>query len=105
MIRATALLATPSTVSWPTESELMTVLVVELGLCQPGETTYQSGSAWASVSLSRPSVRQGRRPTAGTLQLPAATPSSAGLPELPAASGQGSLPGSFSSVWAARMAM
>src|SRR4051812_23246992 len=100
MITAAELLAAPSTVSWPTLSELMRVLVVELGLCQPGETAYQSGSAAASTSFSSPSVRQGKRPIAGTAQLPAAIPSSAGLPALAAASGHGRLPGSSSPAWA-----
>src|SRR4029077_5969763 len=93
MMTATA--SMPSTVIWPGVFELMTVLVVLFGLAQPGETTYQSGSVAASSGLSIPSVLHGSRPTAGRVQFPAAMPSCAGLPTFPAASGQGSEPGSF----------
>src|SRR5205809_7521412 len=60
MIRATA--ACPSTFSWPMVFELMVRVVVLVTSCQPGDTTYQSGSADESTSLSSPSVRQGNRP-------------------------------------------
>ena len=63
MIRATAALACPSTFSWPMVFELMVRVVVLVTSCQPGDTTYQSGSADESTSLSSPSVRQGNRPT------------------------------------------
>ena len=62
MIRATAALACPSTFSWPMVFELMGRVVVLVTSCQPGDTTYQSGSADESTSLSSPSVRQGNRP-------------------------------------------
>ena len=88
MIRATALFAAPSTVSWPSESELIVRFVVELGRCQPLETAYHSGSPVESTSLSSPSVRQGRRPTAGAAQKEASMPSFA-VPKFPGASGQG----------------
>src|SRR2546422_1985571 len=57
MIRATAALACPSTFSWPMVFELMVRVVVLVTSCQPGDTTYQSGSADESTSLSSPSVR------------------------------------------------
>src|SRR3954451_26557 len=100
MISATALLATPSTVSCPTEFELITVCVVLLGKAHPGDTTYQSGSFSASTSLSRPSGRHRSRPIAGSVQTPDATPSLL-VPKFPGASGQGRRPGSSSVVVAA----
>src|SRR6185436_13536641 len=52
-----------------------------VGLTQPGDTMYHSGSEEASSGLSIPSVLQGRRPTAGRLpQTDAVMPSWAGLP-------------------------
>src|SRR5688500_8799127 len=105
MSRATAAFASASTVSWPPQQampesgsvqlELITVFVAAFGFAQPDAATYQSGSPEASNTFGRPNVRHGSLPTAGTVQLPAAMPSFA-VPMLPAASGQGMLPGSFS---------
>src|SRR5437879_697512 len=104
MISATA--AEPSTVNCPVEqawvppalpqSELMYVVnggEVLLLSAQPADTTYHNGSFAESRSLSMPRVRHGSLPTAGSVQLGAAVPSLAGLPTLPAASGQGNRPG------------
>src|SRR5437879_11367674 len=110
MISATA--AEPSTVNCPVvqawvppglpQSELMYVVnggEVLLLSAQPADTTYHSGSFAESRSLSMPRVRHGSLPTAdpggtaGSAQLGAAVPSLAGLPTLPAASGQGNRPG------------
>src|SRR5260221_13414608 len=91
--------AIPSSVSWPLESELMDVLVPVYP--QPGDTTYHRGSPDTSVSLSRPSVRHGRRPTFGKLQLEATLPSFAVSSKYAAASGQGSAPGLFSPAFTA----
>src|SRR5262245_26751265 len=99
MMRAIASFAAPSTVSCPAELELMNVVSagkVEFDSAQPGDTTYQSGSASASTSWSRPSVFQGRRPTAGKVQLPLACPSFAPPAKLFGASGQGRRPGLLS---------
>src|SRR5438445_2600512 len=112
MISATAAFAEPSTVNCPVEqawvppalpqSELMYVVnggEVLLLSAQPADTTYHSGSFAESRSLSMPRVRHGSLPTAdpggtaGSAQLGAAVPSLAGLPTLPAASGQGNRPG------------
>src|SRR5436305_2931930 len=105
MISATAAFDCPSTGSWPMKQvmpdpaslqfELITVVVSAFGFAQPFATTYQSGSPAASMKFSVPIVFHGKRPTAGTLQLPLAMPSS-GPPTLPAASGQGKAPGLFS---------
>src|SRR5437879_4633418 len=103
MISATESFAAPSTVSWPEVFELMVSIAVLEGSAQPTDTTYQSGSLAASTSLSNPSVRQGRRPTAGRAQLPAAIPSLL-VPKLPGASGQGNRLGLFSVACAARCA-
>jgi hypothetical protein len=88
MIKATALFAAPSTVSCPSESELIVRFVLEFGRCQPLETAYHSGSPAESTSLSSPSVRQGSRPTAGAVQKLASMPSFE-VPKFPGASGQG----------------
>src|SRR5262245_64103795 len=77
MIRATASLATPSTVSCPLELELITELPPE-GTPQLVDTTYQSGSPDASTSLSVPIVRQGKRPTLSEVPQPVPV-----LPSLP----------------------
>src|SRR5713226_8155386 len=90
MISATAAFAWPSTLSWPIVFELMTRFPAVIA--HPGETTYHSGSLWASTSLSRPSVRHGNRPTAGSVQAAAAWPSLA-VPIFPGASGHGRRPG------------
>src|SRR6185436_5185159 len=104
MISATAAFGSPSTASCPTVFELMVSVAVPGGTsAQPGDTAYQSGSAAASTSFSTPSVRHGNRPTAGSVQLPAATPSLV-PPALPGASGHGSRPGLFSPLRAARCA-
>src|SRR5947207_2433396 len=93
MIMATAALAVPSAARLPTLLELMPSVGVDVfGMAQPAETMYQSGSPVASRSLSMPSVRQGRRPTAGSVQLPEAMPSF-GPPMLAADSGHGRRPG------------
>src|SRR5437867_3070374 len=77
MMRATVSL-TPSTVRSPVlhsmvaslvQLELMMVFPDALGFDQPDATTYQSGSPDASTNRSVPSVRQGKRPTAGSVQL------------------------------------
>ena len=75
MTSATAALAVPSSVSCPGEFELMVSSEVTVGRAQPGDTTYHSGSPLASRSFGKPSVRQGSRPIAGSVQLPAAIPS------------------------------
>src|SRR5258708_3877129 len=90
MIRATAALAWPSTLSWPIVFELMTRFPAVIA--HPGETTYHSGSLLASTSLSNPSVRHGNRPTAGSVQAAAAWPSLA-VPIFPRASGHRRRPG------------
>ena len=77
MISATAVCAPSARTRRPRESELIVSLLRVVGSAQPGETAYQSGSPAASVSLSSPSVRHGRRPSAGKEQLPAAMPSRA----------------------------
>src|SRR6266513_302753 len=105
MISATAFAET-STVNCPVvqawvppalpQSELMYMVnggEVLLLSAQPADTTYHSGSFAESRSLSMPRVRHGSLPTAGSVQLGAAVPSLAGLPTLPAASGQGKRPG------------
>src|SRR5438046_1170472 len=93
MIAATAALAWPLTARLPAVLELMpSVGVVLLGSAQPADTMYQSGSPAASCSLVMPSVRQGRRPTAGSVQVPEAMPSLT-VPMLAGASGQGRRPG------------
>src|SRR5882672_2785977 len=89
MIRATAAFAWPSTFNVPIVFELMTRFPAVIA--HPGETTYHSGSLLASTSLSSPSVFHGSRPTAGSVQFPAAMPSLA-PPIFPAASGQGKRP-------------
>src|SRR5688500_5928669 len=89
MIRAAAAFAAPSTESCPAVFELSTPPVT----LQPGDTTYHRGSPAASSNGSTPSVRHGKRPTAGSPQFAEASPSLAGLPILALASGQGSLPG------------
>src|SRR4026209_1409210 len=99
MIAATD--STPSTVIWPVAFALM----IWLGLAHPGETTYQSGSLSASRGLLMPSVLQGRRPTAGRAQLPAALPSLTGSPTQPGASGQGRKPGLSSVIGALGVAV
>src|SRR4051812_37103469 len=101
MMSATAALATPSTVSCPTELELITGKVVLEVNAQPGETTYQSGSPSASTSFSVPIVRQGKRPTLGKVQLDAVFPSVLELSKEPGASGQGRAPGLSSPAFAA----
>src|SRR5690242_7313642 len=97
MMRATAALATPSSVSCPGVSELITGLVGFAegpALAQFGDTTYQSGSPEASTNISLPMVRQGKRPTTGSVQVAKALPS---VPlvelKLPGASGHGNAPG------------
>src|SRR6266540_1700667 len=87
MMRATASFNAPSTVSCPLVLELMIGSGEPLVYAHPGPTTYQSGSPDASTSWSVPMVRQGKRPTFGSEQFPAAWPS------VPAASGQGRAPG------------
>src|SRR5712692_1575254 len=105
MMSATAALAWPSTVSCPVQQvmadmesvqlELITVLVTALGFAHPFATTYQSGSPLASRSLLMPIVFHGRRPTAGRVQFPGASPSFP-VPILAADSGQRNAPGFFS---------
>src|SRR5205814_8318835 len=77
MMRATVSL-TPSTVRSPVlhsmvaslvQLELMMVFPDGPGFDQPEATTYQSGSPEASTNFSLPIVRQGKRPTAGRVQL------------------------------------
>src|SRR5688572_32041994 len=60
MMSATTVFASASTVSWPRLFELITRFAPSYA--QPGDTTYQSGSALASSSLSSPRVFQGSRP-------------------------------------------
>src|SRR3954447_392542 len=99
---ATTLLV-PSTDRFPLAGVALATLIIfpaTGGLAskaQLADTAYQSGSEEASSSLSRPSVRHGRRPTvllAGNVgeHVPAAMPSDA-VPALPGDSGQGKRPG------------
>src|SRR5437879_5796937 len=74
MIRATAALACPSTLSWPMVFELMVRVVVLVTSCQPGDTTYQSGSADESTSLSSPSGAAPRCRRPPRMHLGPATP-------------------------------
>src|SRR5687767_537532 len=90
-----AITGRPSRVSCAGVSELIVRLVVLLGRCQPGDTTYQIDRPAASRCGGKPSVRHGSQPV-GCAQLGAARPSFA-EPTSPQACGQGSRPG-FTSV-------
>src|SRR5262245_44521168 len=93
---------TPSRVSCPAELELIAELPPE-GTPQLVDTTYQSGSPYASTSLSVPIVRHGKRPT--FRDVPQAVPVLPSLPVVlsksPGFSGHGSAPGLFSPSFAA----
>ena len=90
MINAIAALAVPSRVRFPGVSLL--ILIDPAVPVHPLESTYHKGSPLPSVSLSMPIVLHGSRPTAGSVQEVAATPSLA-VPGLAGFSGQGNLPG------------
>src|SRR3954462_5361188 len=102
MIKATAAFGTPSTVSCPALFEFTTLFEPRF-TPQLGDTTYHSGSATAATKWSRPSVRQGKRPTL-TL-VPQLMPTSPCRPVVlsksPGFSGQGNAPGLFSPAFAA----